>query len=46
MMLEQLAAKVNNIEINDFFFNTKYQSEKAVLEKKIPDITNLIQKTT
>ena len=43
---DKLAAKVNNIEINDFFLNTKYQSEKAVLEKKIPDISNLIQKTT
>ena len=43
---DKLAAKVNNIEINDFVLNTKYQSEKAELEKKIPDITNLIQKTT
>ena len=42
---DKLAAKVNNIEINDFVLKTKYQTEKAELEKKIPDITNFVQKT-
>ena len=42
---DKLPAKVNNIEINDFVLKTKYQTEKAELEKKIPDITNIVQKT-
>ena len=34
---DQLAAKVNNIHTNDFVLKTKYQTDKAELEKKIPD---------
>ena len=31
---DKLAAKVNNIEISDFVLKTKYQTEKAELERK------------
>ena len=33
---DKLAAKVNNIDSNDFVFKTKYQTDKTELEKKIP----------
>ena len=32
---DQLAAKVNNIDTNDFVLKTKYQADKAELVKKI-----------
>ena len=40
----QLAAKVNNIGTNDFVLKTKYQAEKAELEKKIPNMTDFVKK--
>ena len=31
---DKLAAKVNNIDTNDFILKTKYQTDKTELEKK------------
>ena len=42
---DQLAAKVNNIDTNDFVLKTKYQTDKTELEKKIPDVTDFVKKT-
>ena len=41
---DKLAAKVNNIDTNDFVLKTKYQTDKTELEKKIPDVSNLVKK--
>ena len=41
----KLAAKVNNIDTSDFVLETKYQTDKAELEKKIPDVNNFVKKT-
>ena len=41
---DKLAAKVNNIDTSDFVLKTKYQTDKAELEKKISDVTNLVKK--
>ena len=40
----KLVAKVNNIDTNEFVLKAKYQTEKAELEKKIPDITDFAKK--
>ena len=42
---DELVAKVNNIDTSDFVLKTKHQTEKAELEKKIPDVGNLVKKT-
>ena len=43
---DKLVAKVNNIDaIDDFVLRIKYQTDKAKLEKKIPDITDFVKKT-
>ena len=42
---DKLAAKVNNIDTSDFVLKTKYQTDKAELEKKIPDVTDFVKKT-
>ena len=39
-----MVAKVNNIDTSDFVLKTKYQTDKTELEKKIPDVSNLIKK--
>ena len=39
-----MVAKVNNIDTSDFVLKTKYQTDKTELEKKIPDMTNLVGK--
>ena len=44
-MYDQLAAKVNDIDTNDFVLKTKYQTDKAELEKKIPNVTDFVKKT-
>ena len=41
---DKLAAKVNNIDASDFVLKTKYQTDKAELEKKISDVTNFFLK--
>ena len=42
---DKLAAKVNNIDTSDFVLKTKYQPDKAELEKKILDMTDFVKKT-
>ena len=42
---DKLAAKVNNIDTGDFVLKTKYQTDKAELEKKIPGVTDFVKKT-
>ena len=43
-MYDKLVAKVNNIDTSDFVLKTKYQTDKTELEKKIPDVSNLVKK--
>ena len=42
---DKLAAKVNNIDTSNFVLKTKYQTDKTVFEKKIPDVTDFAKKT-
>ena len=42
---DKLAAKVNNIDTSDFILKTKYQTDKAEQEKKIPNVTDFVKKT-
>ena len=42
---DKLAAKVNNDGNSAFVLKTKYQRDKTELEKKIPDVTDLVKKT-
>ena len=41
---DKLAAKVNDIDTSEFVLKTKYQTDKTELEKKIPDVSNLVKK--
>ena len=41
----KLVAKVGNINTSDFALKTKYDTDKAELENKIPDTINLVKKT-
>ena len=41
----KLVAKVNNIDTSEFVLKTKYQRDKTELENKIPNVSNLFQKT-
>ena len=43
---DKLIPKVNNIDTSDFVLKTKYIADKTELEKKIPDIINLVKKLT
>ena len=44
-MYDKSAAKVNNIDTSsDFVLKTKYQTDKAELEKTILSITNFLKK--
>ena len=43
---DKLIPKVNNIDTSDFVLKTKYIADTAELEKKIPDIINLVKKLT
>ena len=38
--------KVINIDTSTFVLKTKYQTDKAELEKKIPNVTYFVKKTT
>ena len=40
----KLVTKVNNTDTSDFVLKTKYQTDKAKLVKKIPDLSNLVKK--
>ena len=42
---DQLVAQINNIDDSVFILKTKYQTDKAELEKKIPDVTDFVKKT-
>ena len=42
---DKLVAKVHNIDTSDFVLKTEYQTDKAELEKKIPNVNNLVIKT-
>ena len=42
---DKSVAKVNNIDTSEFVLKTKYQTDKAELGKKIPDVSNLETKT-
>ena len=42
---DQLAAKVNKIDTNDFVLKAKYQADKTELEKRIPNVTDFVKKT-
>ena len=44
-MYDKPVTKVNNIDTSDFVLKTKYQTDKTELEKKIPDVSNLVKKT-
>ena len=41
---DKLVEKVNNVDTSDFVLKTKHQTDKARLEKKIPDVIHLIKK--
>ena len=41
---DKLAAKVNNIDTSEFVLKNKYQTDKTEIEKKIPDVTDFVQK--
>ena len=41
---DKLLAKADNIDTSDFVLKTKYQTDKTELEKKIPDVINLVKK--
>ena len=36
---------MNNIDTSDFVLKTKYNTDKAKLENKIPNVTNFVIKT-
>ena len=44
-MYDKLVAKVDNIDTSDFVLKSKYNTDKTELEKKIPDVSNLVKKT-
>ena len=39
-----MVAKVNHTDTSDFVLQTEYQTDKTELEKKIPDVSNLVKK--
>ena len=43
-MYDKLVAKVNNIDTTDLVLKTKYITDKTELQKKIPDVSNLVKK--
>ena len=43
-LYDKLVKKVNNIDTSDFALKTKYQTDKTELEKKNPDVSNLVKK--
>ena len=42
---DKLLNKVNNIDTSGFLLKTKFDGDKLELEKKIPDISNLVKKS-
>ena len=41
---DKLVARVNSIDTSNFVLKTIYQTDKAELENKIPDVSNLVKK--
>ena len=41
----KLVAKVDNIDTSDFVLKTKYNTDKTVLENKVPDTSSLLKRT-
>ena len=41
---DKLVVKVNSIDTSDFVLKIKYNTDKTELEKKIPDVSNLVKK--
>ena len=41
---DKLSAKVNNIDTSDFILKNRYQTDKTELEKRIPDVSDLVKK--
>ena len=39
---DKLVAKINNIDTSDFVLKTKYRTDKAEIENKIPDVTDFV----
>ena len=44
VVYDKLVAKVNNIDTNDFVLKTKYQTDKAEPDKKIPNVVDFFKK--
>ena len=44
-MYDKSVAKINNIDTSGFVLKTKYDSDKAKPEKKIPDTSKLVKKS-
>ena len=42
---DKLVGKVNNIDTSKFVLKTKYDTDKSVLENKIPNTSSLVKKT-
>ena len=42
---DKLVAEVDNIDTSDFVLKTNYNSDKAELENKILNVSNLVKKT-
>ena len=42
---DKLVPKTNNIDTSGFTLKTKYRTDKAELEKKMPDLTDIVKKT-
>ena len=40
---DKLDANLNNTDTSDFILKTKYQTDKAQLEKKLPDVTDFVK---
>ena len=44
-VFDKLVAKVNNIDTSGFILKTNYDTDKKVLENKVPDTKSLVRKT-
>ena len=42
-MYDKLVAKVNKIDTSGFVLKFKYQTDKVELDKKIPDVNDLVK---
>ena len=40
-----MVPNVDNIDTSDFVLKTMYNTDKAELQNKIPDVSNLVKKT-